>query len=163
MIHWALFIFKLSNISLILPCPGPSPRIRHFSKSLWFLLEDNDIQKSNLTLHVSLVYKASKWSQRIQPGNIYKETQNVETINKQTKGIFIHKRWVRSLIGRMGDGTRQILIYNFNLFIHITTHEFKLVSSIKDWYCRALSSPVFSWTSHLSGDINLSRTSSLIS
>ena len=72
LIQGALFIFKLSNISLVLLYPGPSPRISHFFKSLWFLLEDTDIQKSNFALRVFVHQKPSKWSQRIQAGNIYK-------------------------------------------------------------------------------------------
>ena len=63
LIHWALFIFKLRKISLVLSCPGPCPRISHFFKSLWFLLEDTDIWKSNLALHAFVAYKGSKWSE----------------------------------------------------------------------------------------------------
>ena len=58
-IQWALFISKRRKISLVLMSPGPCPRISHFSKSLWFLLEDTDIQKSNLALRVFAAYRAS--------------------------------------------------------------------------------------------------------
>ena len=121
------------------PCDvGPSPRISHFSKSLWFLLEETDIQ-TNLALHVFVHYKASKWSQRIQPGNIYKKTQDVETRSKQTKGMLTPRRWVRSGTERIEQGNQTDIIYNFNMLIHTTTHEFKLVASILVW-TRVLSS-----------------------
>ena len=44
-------------------------------------------------------------SEDIQEIYVYiKKTQVVETRIKQTKGMLIHRRWVRSGTERMGDG-----------------------------------------------------------
>ena len=70
-------------------------------------------------------------SEDIQEIYVYiKKTQVVETRIKQTKGMLIHRRWVRSGTERMGDGNQRDIMYNFNLLIPITTQEFKLVASI---------------------------------
>ena len=59
-----------------------------------------------------------------------KKTQDVETRSKQTKGMLTHRRWVRSGTERIEQGNQTDIIYNFNMLIHTTTHEFKLVASI---------------------------------
>ena len=101
-------------------------------------------RKSNLALCAFFAYKASKWSQSLQAESIHqKKTQDVETWNKQTKGMVTPRRWVRSGKERLGYGN-QILIYNFNQFLHIKTPEFKLVSSILVWHQKVLSSLSFS-------------------
>lgn len=56
--------------------------------------------------------------EKIKKSLYKKEAQNVETRNKQIKGMVTHKRWVRSGMKIMGDGDQIDTGYTISVYTH---------------------------------------------